>query len=156
MILNGHTDDVFIDTEIHEYTFVLSENKEVCEIGYQSQPAISTALYLIEIIDNTNNLAVYSGNHIFSASETSYVTPGSTTNLQLETSYTLRRTILLSDANGQFGSIIGRIARKSEMNFPYTDGIMSITSANFYQASNPGGVSLLDDAVPYIDLIFTD
>tara|TARA_B110000046_G_scaffold180770_1_gene211881 strand:+ start:930 stop:1283 length:354 start_codon:yes stop_codon:yes gene_type:complete len=117
MILNGHTDDVFIDTEIHEYTFVVSEDKEVCEIGYQSPPAISTALYLIEIIDNTNNVAVYSGNHIFSVSE---------------------------------------IARKSEMNFPYTDGIMTITSANFYQASNPGGVSLLDDAVPYIDLIFTD
>ena len=168
MILNEHTDEVFFDTEIHEYSFVLLEDKEVCEIGYQSQPAISSALYLIEIIDSATGTTIYDGNHNFSSSETSFVTPTSTINspfaapvvsmidLQSGVTYTLRRTLLLDNANGQFINLIGRVARKGEMSFPYTEGTMTITSANFYQATPSGGGSLLNYAVPYIDLIFTE
>tara|TARA_B100001059_G_scaffold117340_1_gene117608 strand:- start:295 stop:801 length:507 start_codon:yes stop_codon:yes gene_type:complete len=168
MILNEHTDEVFFDTEVHEYSFVLSEDKEVCEIGYQSQPEIFSALYLMEIIDSTTGMIIYSGNHNFSSSETSFVTPSSTINspfaaplastivIQSGVTYTLRRTILLNNANGQFSNLIGRVARRSEMSFPYTEGAMTITSTNFYQANPSGGGSLLNYAVPYIDLIFTE
>ena len=149
MITSGHTDDVTFDTEIHEYTFTLSANKEVCEIGYQSQPAISSTSYLIEIIDSLTNTVIYSNNHTFSSISTSYITPSLTINLQSGTSYTIRRTLLLSNANGQFSNIIGRIARKSPMNFPYSNGIMTITSADFYQNGGP----LTNLGVPYIDLI---
>ena len=112
MILNEYTDEAFFDTEIHEYSFVLTEDKEVCEIGYQSQPAISSALYLIEIIDSTTGTIIYAGNHNFSSSETSFVAPTSTINspfaapvvsmidLQSGVTYTLRRTIVLDNANG--------------------------------------------------------
>ena len=168
MILNEHTDEVFFDTEIHEYSFVLLEDKEVCKIGYQSQPAISSALYLIEIIDSATGTTIYDGNHNFSSSGTSFVTPTSTINspfaapvvsmidLQSGVTYTLRRTLLLDNANGQFINLSGRGARKGEMSFPYTEGTMTITSANFYQATPSGGGSLLNYAVPYIDLIFTE
>jgi hypothetical protein len=150
MIANGHTEEVTYDTEIHEYTFTLSANREVCMIGYQSQPAISSTAYKIEIIDNSTSTIIYSDNHIFSSTKTSYVTLTSTTILLLGTSYTIRRTILLSNANRQFGNIIGRIASKRPMNFPYSNGIMTITNANFYQNGGP----LADFGVPYIDLIF--
>ena len=168
MILNEHTDEVFFDTEVHEYSFVLSEDKEVCEIGYQSQPEIFSALYLMEIIDSSTGMIIYSGNHNFSSTETSFVTPSSTINspfaaplastivIQSGVTYTLRRTILLNNANGQFSNLIGRVARRGEMSFPYTEGAMTITSTNFYQANPSGGGSLLNYAVPYIDLIFTE
>lgn len=168
MILNEHSDEVFFDTEVHEYSFVLSEDKEVCEIGYQSQPELSSALYLIEIVDNTTGTIIYAGNHNFSSSETSFVTPTSTINspfaaplastidLQSGVTYTLRRSIFLNNANGQFSNLIGRVARRGEMSFPYTDGIMTLTSANFYQVTPSGGGSLMNYAVPYIDLIFKE
>ena len=168
MTLNEYMDEAFFDTEIHEYSFVLMEDKEVCEIGYQSQPAISSALYLIEIIDSTTGTIIYAGNHNFSSSETSFVAPTSTINspfaapvasmidLQSGVTYTLRRTIVLDNANGQFINLIGRVARKGEMSFPYTEGTMTITSANFYPTTPSGVGALLNYAVPYIDLIFTE
>ena len=149
MISSGHTDQVTYDTEIHEYTFTLSANREVCEIGYQSQPAISSTPYLIEILDNSTTTTIYSNNHTFSSTTTSYVTPAVTVNLQSGISYTVRRTILLSNAGNQFGNIIGRIARNSPMSFPYSNGIMTITDADFYQNGGP----LTNLGVPYIDLI---
>ena len=76
--------------------------------------------------------------------------------LQSGVTYTLKRTILLDNANGQFINLIGRVARKCEMSFPYTEGTMTITSANFYQTTPSGGGALLNYAVPYIDLIFTE
>ena len=111
---------------------------------------------MIEIIDNATSTIIYAGNHIFSSSETSFVTPTSTIALRVGISYTLRRTILLNNANGQFGNIIGRVARKGEMNFPYSEGLITITDANFYQTNAPTGSSLQDVAVPYIDLVFKD
>lgn len=149
MIISGHTDEVSYDTEIHEYTFTLSANREVCEIGYQSQPAISSTPYLIEIIDNFTVTTIYSNNHTFSSTSTSYITPAVIVNLQSGISYTVRRTILLSNAGNQFGNIIGRIAINSPMSFPYANGIMTITDADFYQNGGP----LTNLGVPYIDLI---
>lgn len=149
MITSGYTDNVTYDTEIHEYKFTLSASKEVCEIGYQSQPGIASTPYLIEIIDNSANSTLYSNNHIFSSTATSYITPSTTVNLQSGVSYTIRRTILLSNAGNQFINIIGRLARNNPMSFPYSNGIMTITNADFYQNGGP----LTDLGVPYIDLI---
>ena len=55
----------------------------------------------------------------------------------------------MSNAGNQFGNIIGRIARNSPMSFPYSNGIMTITDADFYQNGGP----LTNLGVPYIDLI---
>lgn len=148
--LPGHLNDITFDTEIHEYTFQLSANKTICSIGYQSQPAIANTPYLIEILDPTNSV-IYSNPHVFSSTNTSYVsiTP---TPIIANQSYKIRRTILLSNANSQFGNIIGRVVRQNGalVSFPKTFGIMTITSANFYQNGGP----LLNRGIPYIDIVF--
>lgn len=148
--LAGHQNTTSYDTEIHEYTFQLSANKTVCSVGYQSQPAIAATAYLIEIV-NASNTVVYSGNHIFSSANTSYVaiTP---TPLLANQNYTVRRTILLVNAGNNFANIIGRLVNQpgALVSFPQSFGIMTITGANFYQNGGP----LINRGIPYIDLTF--
>lgn len=147
LIDSNHTDRVTADTEIHEYTFTLSENKEVCEIGCQSQPEIQSTPYTIEIIDSVNNTIIYSGQHRFSSKTTSFIQPSTTVNLKAGTAYTLRRT---QTDYGLITSTIGRLAFKNQMDFPYSLGIITITSSRFYQNGGP----LLNWGLPYIDLRF--
>lgn len=146
----GHVNDITFDTEIHEYTFQFSANKTICSIGYQSQPAIAAAPYLIQILDASNNI-VYSSPHIFSSANTSYV-PITPTPIVANQSYTIRRTILLSNAGNSFQNIIGRVVRQNGalVSFPQTFGIMTITGANFYQNGGP----LLNMGIPYIDIAY--
>ncbi len=148
IINNGHTDQVTFDTEIHEYTFSLSSNKEICGIGYQSQPEIASTPYIIEIFDNSANISIYSESHVFNSSKISYVSPTSTVSLQPGTSYTIKR--IQTNWGTFITNTIGRLARKSEMTFPYSSGDMTINSANFYQNGGP----LINSGIPYIDLIF--
>lgn len=148
MITNGHDDFQSFDTEIHEYTFTLSASREVCEIGYQSQPDMGTTPYQIEIFNNATNAIIYSDAHFFSITATSYVNPSTTIILQSGVSYTVRR--IQTGWGGNIGNTIGRFASKSVMDFPYNNGIMTITSANFYQRGGP----LPNKGIPYIDLNF--
>jgi hypothetical protein len=147
-MLPGHQNTTTFDTEIHEYTFQFSQNKTICSIGYQSQPAIASTPYLMEIIDNNTNTVIYSGNHIFSSANTSYVsiTP---TPIIANQSYTIRRTILLTNAGNNFANIIGRVVNQpgALVSFPQSFGIMTITGANFHQNGGP----LLNRGIPYID-----
>ena len=147
MTTSGHKDIETFDTEVHEYSFTLTANKEICKIGYQSQPGVASTAYLIEIIDNSSNVIIYSNNHTFSSTTTSYATPSLPVNLQSGISYTIKRIQLNWGSN--IGNTIGRISSKSPMDFPYSNGIMTITSANFYQNGGP----LTDLGVPYIDLL---
>ncbi|WP_310557391.1 hypothetical protein [Flavobacterium sp.] len=148
--LPGYVNDVTYDTEIHEYTFQLSANKTICSVGYQSQPAIANTPYLIEIVDATNT-PIYSGNHVFSSANTSYVsiTP---TAIIANQSYKMRRTILVANAGNLSSNVIGRLVRQNGalVSFPQNFGIMTITSANFYQNGGP----LLNMGIPYIDIAF--
>ncbi len=148
MISSGHTDKVSYDTEVHAYTFSLSADKEICKIGYQSQHEVTDTPYLMELVDSSTNNIIYSDSHVFSSTETSYVIPTSTIQLQSGISYTVRR--IQTDVASNFGNIIGRLAMQDSMSFPYADGIMTISSADFYQNGGP----LTNGAIPYIDLIF--
>lgn len=147
LVSNGHTDTETYDSEIHEYSFSLTSNKDVCKIGYQSQPAMSSTDYIIEIVDNSTGSIIYSDNHRFSSTQTSYITPSSPINLKSGVSYTVRRIQTLWGNN--IGNTIGRIAMKHNMSFPYSNGIMTITGSKFYQNGGPS----INGAVPYIDLI---
>ena len=146
----NHVNINSFDTEIHEYTFTLSANKALCSVGYQSQAAISSVPYKIELLDASNNI-LYSGNHTFSPTMTSYVSIAPI-NLTAGQSYTIRRTMLLSNAGGLFSNIIGRLVRNTSgtISFPTTSGIMTITGSKFYQNGGP----LINAGVPYIDLAF--
>jgi hypothetical protein len=148
MLGSGHTDKVTYDTEIHEYTFVLSLDQEVCEIGYQSQPGLATTPYVIEIVETNTNNIIYSDSHTFSATGTSYVTPTSTINLTAGTSYTIKR--IQTNWGANIGNTIGRLATQNTMGFPYTNGTITITGSNLHQNGGPA----IDYGVPYIDIIF--
>jgi hypothetical protein len=148
MLGSGHMDKVTYDTEIHEYTFMLSSDQEVCEIGYQSQPGIATTPYVIEIVDNSTTNVVYSGSHIFSATGTSYVPPTSAIHLIAGTAYTIKR--IQTNWGANIGNTIGRLATQNTMGFPYTNGTITITGSNFHQNGGPA----IDYGVPYIDIIF--
>ncbi|WP_395045614.1 hypothetical protein [Flavobacterium sp.] len=145
--LPGHQNSNTFDTEIHEYTFTLSANQTICSIGYQSQTAIAATPYLMEIVDPSNTV-VYSGNHVFSSVNTSYVsiTP---TAIVANQPYKIRRTMLLVNAGNNFGNIIGRVVNQpgALVSFPQTFGIMTITGANFYQNGGP----LVNYGIPFID-----
>ena len=148
--LPNHVDVTTYDTEIHEYTFTLSQNKTICSVGYQSLPATATLPYKIEIKDNVANAIIYTGNHVFSSANTSYVsiTP---TSIIANNSYTIRRTLLASAAGG-ISNVIGRLVRNNGalVTFPKTAGIMTITGANFHQ----GGGPLVDAGIPFIDIAY--
>lgn len=148
--LAGHQNTISYDTEIHEYTFQLSANKTVCSIGYQSQPAIAATPYLMEIVDASNTV-IYAGNHVFSSANTSYV-PITPTPLLANQNYTVRRTILLANAGNNFANLIGRLVNQpgALVSFPQSFGVITITSANFYQNGGP----LVNRGIPYIDLTF--
>lgn len=142
----GYDDEITMDTEIHEYTFQLSADMEICQIGYQSQTELATTAYLIEIVDNDNSTTIYSDSHVFSDTNISYVSPTSAINLQANTSYTVKR---VQTNYTLVTHTIGRLAMKSTMDFPYTEGMMTITSSNFHNNSAPA----TDIAIPYIDLV---
>ncbi|MCS7017861.1 MAG: hypothetical protein RMJ87_02445 [Cytophagales bacterium] len=151
MLATGHNDQVFIDTEVHEYTFTLSTTKSLCKIGYRSHSALANTPYTIAIVDNTNSTTIYTGNHVFSSSATSYVSLNAPVILQAGNSYTVKR--IQTNWGGNIGNTVGRVARKSPMSFPYTAGIMTITNAKFYQHTVSSSV-LNNFALPYVDLIF--
>lgn len=151
LITAGNLNKVTYDSEVHSYTFEVLSNKTICKIGYQSQPAIASTPYKIEIFDNTSNQLVYSGSHVFSSTATSYVIPTSTVNLYTGKSYTIRR--IQTNWGSNIANTIGRLVTNSSMSnlgFPFTQGNLKITGSSFYQNAgtwNNGGI-------PYIDIIF--
>jgi len=151
LIADSYINVVTMDHLTHEYTFKVSSQKEVCELGYQSYPEIEIKPYLIEIYDNTNSRLIYNDEHIFSSDSTSYAMPSETITLQPNISYTISRT--QNNWNSNIVNVIGRMAYKTTMEFPYSVGDLTITSSNFH--SGDFG-SLPNNALPFIDIIFTE
>ena len=153
LTIPGYSNAVSYDTEVHEYQFKMNANVSICSIGYQSQTAIASVPYKMEILD-ASNLVLYSGNLVFSSGSTSYVsiTPVPIVAGQI---YTMRRTMLLSAAAGNFGNIIGRLVNLpgALTSFPQTFGAMTITSASFYQQAASGS-PLTNRGIPYIDFSY--
>ena len=152
LVTTTYTDEVTMDLEIHEYTFEISSDREICEIGYQSHPNIETLPYTIEIYDNTNNVSIYSDDHVFSSINTSYINPSQPINLVANVSYTIRRT--QTNWVPLITNTIGRMAYKTTMAFPYTEGPLTITSSFFGDSSI--GTWPLNYGLPFIDIVFTE
>lgn len=149
--LPSHQNTNDFATEIHEYSFTFSETKTICSIGYQSQPATANVPYLIKIINNTTNTVVYNKSHIFSADNTSYVTINPVV-IKKNQSYTIRRTLLLSDVGGVNANLTGRVVTQNggPITFPKTFGLMTITGSNF----NHNGGTYVNTGIPYIDFSY--
>jgi uncharacterized membrane protein len=149
--LPSHQNTTDFATEIHEYSFTFSETKTICSIGYQSQPATANVPYLIKIINNTTNTVVYNKSHIFSADHTSYVSINPVV-IKKNQSYTIRRTLLLSDVGGVNTDLTGRVVTQNggPIEFPKTFGLMTITGSNF----NHNGGTYVNTGIPFIDFSY--
>lgn len=145
-------DQVSIDLLTHEYTFSVSTNKTICSIGYQGNAVLfaNSLPYTIEIVDASNTV-IYTGNHLFASTATSYVsiTPVS---LIANQSYTIRRTISPNGYMADLANTTGRLLNFSVTSgaFPATLGGLTITSSNFYGAGGP----IPNAGIPYIDIVF--
>ena len=153
LTIPGYSNFVSIDTEVHEYQFKMSTNISICSIGYQSQTAIASVPYKMEILD-ASNAVLYSGNLVFSSGATSYV-PITPVPIVAGQIYTMRRTMLLSSASGNFGNIIGRLVDVpgAVVSFPQTFGPLTIISSNFNQLVAPGN-ALPNRGIPFIDFSY--
>lgn len=143
---SGNLELTTMDSDIHGYDFTVSANKIICSIGYQSQPAVATQLYKIEIIDNTTSTTLYNTNSTFSSTATSYI---SVPNISVVPghSYSIKRTITTANVI----HTIGRLVTSSTYtlpSFPYTVGNLTITNAHFET------VVPTDFGIPFIDIVF--
>jgi uncharacterized membrane protein len=149
--LPNHQNTTDFATEIHEYSFTFSETKTICSIGYQSQSAAANVPYLIKIINNTTNTVVYNKSHIFSSDQTSYVSINPVV-IKKNQSYTIRRTLLLSDVGGVNADLTGRVVTQNggPIEFPKTFGLMTVTGSNF----NHNGGTFVNTGIPFIDFAY--
>ena len=153
LTIPNYLNAVSYDTEVHEYQFKMNANVSICSIGYQSQTAIASVPYKMEILD-ASNVVLYSGNLIFSSATTSYV-PITPVPIVAGQIYTMRRTMPLAAAGGNFGNVIGRlvILPGALTSFPQTFGAMTITGSSFYQQVASGS-PLTNRGVPFIDFSY--
>jgi hypothetical protein len=143
----NNINDTAIDLNVHSYTFQVTSPQTICKIGYQNLSPTNTQPYLIEIYDSVTNTLLYSGNHIFSATNTSYLSTNPII-LNVGNSYTIRRTQTVTTS---VSDLIGRVIINfnQQIGFPITFGNLKITSSSFSSpSSSPDGV------IPYIDIVF--
>lgn len=142
---------VNMDLVTHEYTFKANANKTICTLGYQGNAALYAANipYTMEIYNVTTSTMIYSGPHIFNSVATDYqtITP---TPIVAGNIYAVRR--IASNYLGNIGNTIGRVCRKNAgpVQFPATNGAITIMSSNFYGTGGP----VPNFGIPYIDIVF--
>jgi hypothetical protein len=130
LIKSKHDADITWDAEVHSYNFVLSENKSITSIGYQSQPELNSTDYIIEILNNTDSSVVYSGSHQFSSNELSYVVPNNLINLQSGVHYTINR---IQTNWGQYiTETVGHLVHTEQSDYPLNYGVLTITESKFH------------------------
>ncbi len=145
----GSESAITMDTEVHSYTFVLSEDKSLASIGYQSVEAIETANYLIEIRDNSDSSLVYSEESTFKSNKMSYITAGAPIVLQGGVSYSISR--IQTNWTGNITNTIGHLVKTSESDYPISYGILTITESNFHDHGK-NDTNLRYYALPRIDM----
>lgn len=150
-----NTDIVSIDINVHEYTFRVPANRKVCQIGYRSNANIAAANlpYTIEIVDAANTV-VYTGNHVFSATATSYISVNFV--LLANQLYTIRRILPNSGYLGNLANLTGRIVNFSPTAgiFPIANSGITVTRTNCYAIGNASSTSLVNLTLPFIDIVF--
>lgn len=155
----SYTDHVTYDVLNHEYSFKTSISGTICSFGYQNQttsPAMPNMAYQIELLDASNTV-LYSGTHIFSSTQTSYVSvpPISINANQV---YTLRRTVLPGSFGTDYLNVVGRVLNTpaySTISFPITVGNLTITGSKCYDNGyGPLSALAIDKYLPCIDFAF--
>jgi hypothetical protein len=146
LTFNTLSDGIKVGGYSQSYTFTLSEDKELSQIGYQSPSNVSNGMYDISIFDSQNSSLIYGQSHYFSDSEITYITLSQPLTLVANNFYEISR----GQVNGTLPDSLGRGAVGS-LNFPYTKGVLTITNSK-YRSNN----SIPTEGIPFIDLIFKD
>ncbi len=150
LIDSGNETDITWDAEVHSYSFILSENRSITSIGYQSHADLSTTDYLIEIINNNDSSVIYSSGHQFSSTDISYGSPTGAINLQSGIPYTLNR---IQTNWGQYiTETIGHIVKTEPSDYPISYGVLTITETNFYDFGSESSWTK-NKALPRIDIV---
>ena len=147
---SGQAENVTYDTEIHSYAFKMSVAGKICSIGYQSNPAHTNMVsYKMEISNNSG--VIYTENMAFNSSQLSFVAIPPVA-LLANTVYVIRRTTLPSvNVVNRIGSVV---ANAGTNYFPYTNGIITITSSQFYDINSSTPSALANKGIPRIDFAF--
>lgn len=151
LIDNGHDHEMTWDSEVHSYSFILSEDKVLSAIGYQSHPDLGGVNYLMEITDDTDSSIIFSENYTFSTSEISYATLSAPLTLMEGVPYTINR--IQTNWTTYITETIGNVVMTTSSDYPISFGDLTITESNFhdYGLTNSWSKFL---ALPRIDLVF--
>lgn len=148
--LNGVLEEFTMDTHTHEFSFSVSRTGTICSIGYKAEPRPTPIVYLIQLVDENNNI-VYTGNHSFSDQTREYIsippvtiTPGHV--------YTLRRSISSYLVGSGIGTMLLKRGGISTPFLPYTNGNITLLHSKFYGGGGMNGP--VYDMLPQIDFVF--
>lgn len=139
-----------MDAFTHEFSFSVSRTGTICSIGYQAESRPTPIVYLIQLVDENNNI-IYTGNHSFSDQSREYISIPPVT-ISPGHVYTLRRSISSYLVGSGIGYIVIENSNIRQPILPYTNGNITILHSRFYGG---GGSSEPDYyAVPLIDFVF--
>lgn len=142
----------------HEYTFNVTNAATICSIGYQSQAALATQNYQIDVFDTVTSTVVASIISTFSSTTTSYVSLSTPLVLAAGRSYKIKRygPATAANPNGAGRCISNNVTGAGNVSFPKTSGNLTITDSDFYTQNLNGQVSAGDNnnSLPYIDIVF--
>jgi hypothetical protein len=150
LIKGKNKSEVTWDTEVHSYTFTLSENKKLKSIGYQSHEDLGSIDYVIEIIKDADSSIIYNGAHRFSTTKLSYVIPNTPITLTSGVSYTIRR--IQTNWQQDIGRTIGHLVMTEPSDYPLQHGVLKITGTEFHDYQTPSN-SPGNLALPRIDMV---
>jgi hypothetical protein len=143
---------------IHEYTFKVTNPATICSIGYQSQTALATQNYVIEIFDTVSSSIVSTITTTFSSTATSYVALSTPLVLVAGRSYKIKRygPATVANPNGAGRMVSNNVTGTGNVSFPKTSGNLTITSSDFYTKNSSIIVSANDNnnSLPFIDIVF--
>lgn len=147
---SSFTDGPTMDLPTQMYAFEVLANQTLCGFGYQSQPAVASQNYLIEIHMNNGTL-LYSNLHSFG--------PNSVTTFSLPTPIQLtpgNQYIISRTLTNNLGNVSNDIGRNISFGsapspFPFTSNGIKVLWSKAYQGTNP---PIYDYGMPYIELRF--
>ncbi|WP_447637900.1 hypothetical protein [Flavobacterium microcysteis] len=145
--LNNVREEFTMDTDIHEFSFSVNRAGTICSIGYQAEERSTPIVYLIELVDENNNI-IYTGNHTFSDQEREYISIPPVT-ISPGHVYSLRRSTPLGAG---VGTIIWDRGNISAPFLPYTNGNITLLHSKFYV--NGGMDTPVYYMLPLIDFVF--
>lgn len=150
--LSGYANSV-----IHEYTFKTSIALTICSIGYQSQTALATLNYQIDIYDTVTSTVVATLTSTFSPTTTSYASLSTPLVLVAGSPYKIKRysPATVANPNGLGRCVSNPVSGGGNVVFPKSNGNLTITASNFYTQNLNGIISAgVNSGLPYINIVF--